>query len=185
MNVTGNATGKITGAATQDIFSVIWSILTHPIILILIGVLVGAIAMVLVYKYVKNKDENLFEFEKFEDTVIKDIEKNFELEGRKSKAKLIHGFLNPIGDVSKILIKKGKWQMMKYNESKQKFEVVMQDVKIDTGKLGKDKKPIIRTESRPVIKEYDLKLFKIQEGWFIFKTTYFVAVDSKDRKSVV
>jgi hypothetical protein len=177
-NVSGNIS-KAVGAAKQDAFSMVWGILTHPITLILIGILIGAVAMILIYKYIKGKDENLFEFEKFEDTVIKDIKENFEFEGRKSKAKLIHGFLNPIGDVNKILVKKGKWQLMKYNESKQKFEVVMQDVKIDTAKKDAKGKPIIRTESRPVTKEYDLKIFKIQEGWFIFKTTYFVAVDSK------
>jgi len=178
-NISGNVTGKIGKAANQDMFSIAWGILTHPITLIFIGIIIGAIAMILVYKYIKGKDENLFEFEKFDDTVIQDIEKNFELEGRKSKAKLIHGFLNPIGDVNKILMKKGKWQMMKFNESKQKFEVVMQDVKIDTGKKDAKGKPIIKTDSRPVTKEYDFKLFKVQEGWFIFKSTYYVLVDSK------
>ena len=179
LNSTANATGKIASAAKQDMFSIAWGILTHPVTLILIGILVGAIAMIVVYKYIKGKDENLFEFEKFEDTTLKDMNKNFNIEGRKSKAKLIHGFLNPIGDVNKLIYKKGKWQLHKYNESKQKFEIVMQEVKIDTGKIGKDKKPIIKTESRPVTKEYDIKIFKIQEGWFIFKKTDYVIADSK------
>jgi hypothetical protein len=179
INATANATGKVIVAAKQDIFSILWGILSHPVTLILIGVLVGAVAMVLIYKYVKGKDDNLFEFEKFDDTVIQDVEKNMNFEGRKSKSKLIHGFLNPIGDVEKILQKKGKFQLMKYNESKQKFEVVEQDIKIDTGRIGKDKKPIIRTEKRPVTKEYDLKMFKVVEGWFIFRTTHYVIADSK------
>jgi hypothetical protein len=186
INQTANATAanisKITDKATQgDIFTMLWGILTNPVTIFLTGILFGGIAILLVYKWFKGKDENIFEFEKFEDTTKEDIQKNFKLEGKgtRSKAKLIHGFQNPIGNVEKWLSKKGEWQLLKFNESTQKFESVMQDVQIDTGKKDKKNKSIIKTEKKPVKKSYDLKLFKVSEGWFIFKTIYHVLADTK------
>jgi hypothetical protein len=155
-----NETLEIVGEAVQegDIFAMLGGLISNPLVIMLIGVTIGIIIVVIFYMFVWKKDDaNVFEYEKFEDTVIENLDKTFNTEGMKSNARIIHGINNPIGRVEKWLNHKGQWNILEYDDVKKEYVQKENVVKTSDGKT----KTINATE------EYNLYIFKVKaEGWF-------------------
>lgn len=175
----------IVGDAATNGIDII-SVLTNPAALIMYGVLITTIVFVILYVFIlkPRKEEEVFEFSKFEDTVFNNLQKTFKLEGHKSKARLLHGFKNPLGSVDKWLHHKGEWSILRFDPKGKKYEPITSIRKVE--KKDKKGKPIMDKKGKPkydTVKEekkegYDLWLFKVK-GESIFGEDSYIIVDDQ------
>ncbi len=91
--------------------------LLSPGAFLVYGLAIGAFIVVIFYLYIikPNKEGDILEFEKFEDTVFENIDKMFQLQGFRSKAKMTHGFKNKLGTVEKYIQHKGEWTLLEHD----------------------------------------------------------------------
>lgn len=157
-----------------DPMGIIASMLLSPVAFVFYGIIIGVIVVVLFYIFVyKKSDKDVFEYEKFEDTVIHSLKKTFQTEGQNSKSKLVHGINNPIGSVDKWIKHSGEWKDLEYDAGTRNYIEKTKSVKeIKKDKNGKDildKKgnPVYITKTEPVKIPYDLLIFRVKgQGFF-------------------
>lgn len=155
-----------------------------PTILIIVGVVIGGlVAFVVAYVIFKGrKDTSIFEFETFEDTVLTNLQKTFRIEGHKSKAKILHGINNKVGNVEKWLRHTGTWEVLRYDPKNDKYDpeisVNKEYAKDKEGNVILDSKGKPVSTHRQIIKkiDYDLMIFKVS-GDGVFESSSYLIVD--------
>ncbi len=180
------ANETITEMSQVDPMGMLFSMLVSGPALIFYGILIGAIIVVLFYVFVyKKQDHDVFEYEKFEDTVMNDLKKKFTTEGINSKAKLTHGMNNPLGTVDKWMNHKGEWIAQEYDPSTRSYKDKTDSTKVQkkdvNGKPIVDKKgkPVYDKSTQPLKIKYDLKILRVK-GQGFFQEPQYVIADSQN-----
>lgn len=151
--------------------------------MVITAIVVGVFSFIIAYLIFKGRSGSIFEFETFEDTVINNLDNTFKLQGHKSKARITHGFNNPLGSVDKWLVHKGEWVIMQYDVTSKKYIKKLFPVK--KKKLDGKGKEILDGKGRvtfevtnePTTEKYNLILFKVK-GDGIFESSNYIVADS-------